>query len=135
MIPYMPAVGMRFDIGKIDSGDYGTECWKVFWHAIDIHKLGASILFEGDTSATLYGMENVYCIAIQSFDTTILDYVRGTLAQDAGFRSVAASPGFVDGNDAIREPLPEAGEVDPTGRLVGGFNARAALTAVLRLEN
>lgn len=54
MLPNMPALGIRFDINKLESGAYGIAGWKVFWRAIDVEKLaGGSVLFEGDTAATL----------------------------------------------------------------------------------
>lgn len=132
MIPNMPTLGIRFDIGKIESADYGTECWKAFWRAVDIQKLAGSVLFEGDTLATLHGRENVYCIAVQSGDRTSLDHVRAALEQDTGFQKLAAAPKLVEDSGVIGEPLPEAGRVDGTGNLVGGFNSRSALAVVQR---
>ena len=132
MISGKPALGIRFDIGKIESVDYGTECWKVFWRAVDIGKVAGCELYEGDTRATLYSRENVYCLALQSADRSALERARAALEKDAGFEALAASPKFVEGVSVTGEPLPEAGRVDGDGKLVGGFNARSALAAVER---
>jgi hypothetical protein len=133
MIPNMPAQGIRFDIGKIESGAYGIECWKVFWRAVSIERLSGTLLFEGDTTATLNGRENVYCIAVQSINTTIFDEIRVALEQSTEFKRIAASPRFVESNYVVGEPLFDAGQVDSAGNLVGkAFNSRPALGVVLR---
>jgi len=135
MIPNMPALGIRFEIGKIESADYGTASWKVFFRAVDVNKLGGCLLFEGDTRASLYGTENVYCLAIQSQDEEILDKIRSTLYESVEYQHLAATPNFIDGNTVISEPLPEAGRVDVAGNLSGGYNARSALEALQRERN
>jgi len=133
MIPNMAALGIRFDIDKIESGTYGFECWKVFWRSIDIKKISSALLFEGDTAATP-DSENVFCIAIQSINANILRAIREALEQSAEFQKVAASPKFVEGNAVVGEPLPDAGRVNAAGNLIGGFWARSALDAVQKLR-
>lgn len=135
MLPNMPALGIRFDIDKLESGAYGIAGWKVFWRAIDVERLaGGTLLFEGDTALTLNGFENVYCIVVQSMSRTLLSQIRSALEQSAEFQRVAASPRFIEGASAIGEPLPEAGGVDATGNLVGeqAWNPRTALGSVRR---
>ncbi|MGA9364916.1 MAG: CFI-box-CTERM domain-containing protein [Bacteroidota bacterium] len=133
MIPNIPALGIRFDIGKIESGNYGTECWKVLWRAVDIDKLRGAFLFEGDTAATLNGNENVYCIAVQTYNTAIVSDIRAALDRSAEFQKVAASPRFAEGSQLVREALPDAGQIDSAGNLIGNAgNSRAALGAVLK---
>ncbi|MEJ2549106.1 MAG: hypothetical protein P8Y98_00305 [Anaerolineales bacterium] len=132
MMPNMPTLGIRFEIDKIESADYGTASWKIFWKAVDVSKLGGCVLFEGDTRASLNGTENVYCLAIQSRDEKILDEIRSVLGESVDYRALAASPNFIEGNTVISEPLPEAGRVDLAGNLTGGYNARSALDAVRR---
>jgi len=133
MLPDLPAVGIRFDLSEIKSSSYGVECWKVFWRAVDVTKLGGASLFEGDTAATLKGTENVYCIAVLSPDESVLTTVRDALGQSAEFRALAATPTFVDRNRLATEPLPIAGSVDHAGNLAGNaWNPRMALGDVLR---
>ena len=131
MIPNMPALGIRFDIDKVESGSYGIECWKMFWRAVDVQRLVGALLFEGDTAATLNGRENVYCIAVQSFNRAVLSEIQAALEQSAEFQKVAASPKFIEDHRVAVEPLPQAGQVDSAGNLVGqAFNSRIALGAV-----
>jgi hypothetical protein len=136
MIPTMPALGIRFVIGKFDDDEdsYGTACWKIFWGTIRPDSLGTALLFEGDTEGTP-SRENVYCLAIQSNDSRVLETVKATLAASPAFRDVAASPMFVEGDACRREPLPEAGKVSAAGRLVDAneWTCGAALAEVRRL--
>jgi len=130
VIPAIPAVGIRFDIGKITSGAYGIECWRTLWRAVEIQTLGGCLLFEGDTAATLRGTEKVYCIAIQSPDLKTLQRVVSVLKASGEFQRVAASPPFTMAAAVTREPLSEAGRIDAAGDLVGGVNSRTALVHV-----
>ena len=127
-----PALGIRFDIDKVDSADYGTACWKVFWRAVDTARLAGATLYEGDSAATLGGRENVYCLAVQTVDGANLAAIRAALEADPGYLQVAAQPKFIEVAALAREPLPEAGQVDASGALSGGYNARYALEAVRR---
>ncbi len=126
----MPTIGIRFDINKIDSADYGGQCWRTFWRIIDIQKLRGALLFEGDTSATASGKENVYCIAIQSPNNAILNEIQAALEQNTDFEKIAALPAFVRENSVVQEPLIETGSVNASGELIGGINSRAALMTI-----
>ena len=92
----MQSLGIRFDVSKIESCVYGIECWKVFWQVIDIQNLGGVFLFEGDADATLNHREKVYCIAVQSFNATVLGEIRAALELSTELNKIAASPKFVE---------------------------------------
>jgi hypothetical protein len=126
MIPGVPTLGIRFDIGKIDSGDYGGFCWKTFWRAVNIGKIRGATLFEGDTYSG-----NVYCIAVQIANAAVFDEIEAALERNEDFGKIAASPRFVRGGAVTSEPLIGTGQVDASDQLVGGINSGAALKAVL----
>ena len=129
MIPGMLTLGVRFDIDKLNSGAYGIAAWKVFWRAVKISNLTpGTLLFEGDTSATLNGGENVYLIAIQSTDPTLLKAVKNALDGDNIFSGVASFPKFIEDKGVTSEPLISTGRIDASGSLTGdAWNARAGL--------
>lgn len=134
MIPNMPALGIRFDIAKVDSIDnsegYGIESWKHFWRIINIKTLNSVFLFEGDTDATP-DRENVFCIAIQSVNQSLLSEIKNNFYVNNDFHKVSAVPKFVEGNLVIREPLPDAGKVDSNGNFTPqGYNSKAALEKI-----
>jgi len=131
MVSGMPAIGVRFDVGKLDSACYGIAAWKVFWRALPAGDLKRSLLFEGDTAGTCAGRESVYCIALQNSDTAVLNKVRAALSESAAFKNVCGAPLFVDGRACTSEPLVEAGKIDDSGSLVGGAsNSKPAFDTV-----
>ncbi len=130
MIPNLPTLGIRFDVDRIDSGSYGTACWRIFWEAVNPADISGSLLYEGDTAASIAGNENVFCIAIQNTSVGVLGSIKGALAQHAAFNIVCSPPRFVEGNACIHEPLVNAGEVSPTGAIQGdGWNSKPGLQA------
>lgn len=127
MLPNIPALGIRFNIDKINSASYGFHCWKIFWQAIGLEKMRGVLLFEGDTAATLDGRENTYCIGIQSFNNELLKQIRTKLEMNSEFQKVSSQPTFVEGHPATMEPLVDAGKIDAAGNFVGDvYNPREA---------
>jgi len=126
-------IGIRFDIGKIESGGYGEECWKVFWSAVDIEMVAGTQLLEGDTNDTP-DQENVYCLAVKWMTGSgRSDDVRKALEQSKHYRKVASNPDFITSSQVSREPLIEAGKVDLSGRIVGkSYRALPALEQILK---
>jgi len=131
MVPGIPTIGVRFDIELVGGGAYGFAAWKIFWSAIDPQAIAGARLFDGDTDATLKDRENVYCIALQCSDPRTVDKIKAALRNHDGFRKVADSMMFADGNACVREPLADCGSIDARGKLVGkDSHAAAALAAV-----
>jgi hypothetical protein len=132
VIDGLPALGIRFDLDRIDSGSYGVECWRIFWQAVDPAGLDGSVLYEGDTAASMAARENAFCIAIQHMDESVLRAVKNSLMGDPRFTAVCAPPRFVEGADCTGEPLVMVGNVSG-GEIVGdAWNSRPALKAVRR---
>jgi hypothetical protein len=126
----LATLAVRFDIDRLQSAAYGLAAWKVLWHAVQPEMLASSILYEGDTAATLAHRENVFCIAIQGLDPSRLDRVQAALERSPEFLGVCATPRTQRVDGAFPEPLVGSGRVDSGGRLVEGGNAQAALTAL-----
>lgn len=117
MLSDVPTIGIRFDVDKVDSGSYGIACWKIFWTAIGPAQLPGAMLFEGDTTATMEDRENVFCIAIQCLDDSIIEQVKLALIESDAFRAVCARPRFVEGDQCAAEPLPLVDQIDCAGTL------------------
>jgi hypothetical protein len=127
----MPAIGVRFDLNRVTSGNHELACWKIFWRAIDPESLVDANLYAGSSAATLAGEENVCCLAIQGGNSGIVDRVKAALAASGEFNAVCASPMFVEGQLCVRERLPDAGKVDAYGDIIGrGRACHLALAAV-----
>lgn len=131
MIANIPTIGARFEINKINSGDYGGACWKVFWRAVSPKKLPGALLWEGDTRASCNGQENVFCIAVQFTNADIVGQVRSALLESTEFKEICSDPMFVEDSRCTSEPLLSAGKMDGDGNLIGdAWNSRPALLAV-----
>ena len=118
MLPNLPGLGLRFDIRKLNSSAYGARCWKIFWGVLSPKEIPAVLLFEGDTAATLNGDENVYCIAIQSLNPSLLLKIHSIFECNPEFLRFAAQPPFVENSPLITEPLVKAGQIDSNGNLI-----------------
>jgi hypothetical protein len=124
-------LGIRFDIGRIIGGNYGIEAWKIFWRVVDIKSLkGGALLFSGDTSNTP-SSENIYCIAIQTSDPLLLQQIRLKFEACEEYIRVAAYSPFIMDFQVLKEPLMDAGYVDPFGNLeCGSYNSQLSLEMV-----
>ena len=134
MIQNLITLVIRFDISKFDNS-YGYKAWSVFWGAVDIRGLcNGTLFYEGDSAGTLRGLENIFCIAVQSASHSLIKEIRRKLETDKAFYEVAATVRFTEGLEAGAEPLVEAGRiVDGPGRLAGkAWNSRPALAKLLR---
>lgn len=118
MISGMPALGIPFDISKLEG--YGQECWGIFLRCTVPLRLRSVLLFHGDTSRTLSDRENVFCIAIHSVDKDIIDEIKTHVSKCEEFKKVYAIPNFVEDQDCTLEPLPEAGRINNMGNLEKG---------------
>ena len=131
MLPKLPTLVIRFNASLIGSASYGFECWKVFWEIFQPGMLQSTLLFEGDSEKTLDGLENVFCIAVQSLNQSLLDKVKADLENNPIYQNVKATPAFLEGPLAIREPLAEAGRIDAQGKIAKeGYHLTQALQAV-----
>ena len=117
MIPNMPALGIRFDVNKLDN--YGQECWEIFLQCTASLNLKSILLFHGDTANTP-DIENVFCIAVQSVDGNVIESIKKAISECDKFVDVCAEPKFVEGRDCLSEPLPEAGKINNAGCLEQG---------------
>jgi len=129
MIPNLPTIGIRFDATKA----YGSDCWAVFWRIMDPATMKHALLYEGDSAASLMHSESVFIIAVQSQNASVITGIKADLSASPQFKNVAAEPMFVEGQDCVAEPLPEAGKIDSAGNLVGeAFASRSGLGRVRR---
>lgn len=116
----MFTLGILFDIEKMDN--YGIDSWKIFFRSVGIENLADlrdSYLYEGDTIKTLNKEENVYCIAVQSVSKSLLNRIREVLEQYGEYKSVAATPMFLEDERATMELLMDAGRIDFYGNVTG----------------
>lgn len=101
-------LGLRFEIDRLESGNYRIAAWQVVWDALAPVTLAPARLYEGETAGTLATWENVFCIAVSAAPGA-LDELRRALEASPAFHRVAGNPAFLDTVEVVAEPLAEAG--------------------------
>ncbi len=91
----MPLLVVNFDTQRIESANYGFECWKVFWKAFDMSAFEMTAfyplvyLYAGDIDS------KVYSIALDSPRSgEPIDFVETSLKKSSEFNAIAAKPKF-----------------------------------------
>jgi hypothetical protein len=112
-----PGIGIVFNIDELGCGFYGYQAWRIFMKRVAQGKIRNTVLKEGDTSATLAGKENEFCIALygpllnpehfRKIFEPLTD--KGLVPLDRRF---IAKPALDD------EPLPVRGRIDLHGYFV-----------------
>jgi hypothetical protein len=108
-------IGVLFDIDALGSSSYGQQAYRIVFASLDPHRITRSLVYDGDTNATIAGIERSYCIAFQVSSRPQLDYIRDTMAgrTDPGLRPAHCR--FLEGQVIKREPLVSSGAVNPDG--------------------
>ncbi len=114
----MTKIGVVFDIDELDDGLYGYAAYQIFFDAIDTRQLVGCSLSDGDTSATLAGRANQYCIAVESLDVSKVAMVKKALSKSNAKGLAPLSARFVEDALVNREPLVQSTQIGPTGELI-----------------
>jgi hypothetical protein len=112
-----PGVGIVFDIGKIDDAYYGLRAWRSFVRTVPSHALRNCLLVEGDTTATLNGRANEFCIGVYGPHDAV-DQVRAAFTASQDPILASAHRRFIEKIALDAQPLPIKGHVDSFGRLI-----------------
>ncbi len=115
-----PGIGIVFDIEGLGGSWYGYQAWRFFMKYLDPKRIRACILVEGDTSMTLEGKANDFCIGIYGLMLD-LSYIRETFE---GIEDQALRPfhrRFIEKLALDNQPLPIKGHIDAFGRLVTDY--------------
>ena len=115
----MDKLGILFDIDELEGGLYGYAAYQIFFGAVDTRQLAGCTLSDGDTNATLAGRANQYCIAVESFNASIIATVKSVLSRSNAKGLIPLASRFVETTLVSREPLVTAAQINAVGELVG----------------
>jgi len=115
----MPTLGILFDIEQLGGGLYGYAAYKILFGAIDKYALADCEISDGDTSSTLEGRANHYCIAITSPDSSKLALIKRELSACDAKGLLSPESRFVEDERVASEPLVHAGRFTTNGELIG----------------
>ena len=87
---------VNFDTARIDAGNYGFECWKIFWSSFDMEIFGDMLspkcyLFSGDSGGPVFSI----CIESMVINPEAREFIKkfaSRLIKNSEFSSVAAVP-------------------------------------------
>jgi hypothetical protein len=108
-------IGILFDIDVLGSSSYGRAAYRIIFASLDPQQITRCVIHDGDTNATLTGLERTYCIAFQVSHRGQIDYIRDALAKRTDQGLWPPHCRFIEGNIIKREPLVAAGAVNPAG--------------------
>jgi hypothetical protein len=109
-------LGILFSIDEIPSSNYRAEAWKIFMRTCDPKRLAGSTLYEGETSDSPGLEENIFCIAIQSLDQQVIDYVKAAFIRSDAPGMMPKGQRFLGGWVTLRFPLLLRARIDEDGR-------------------
>lgn len=108
-------IGILFDIDALGSPSYGREAYRIVFASLDPQQITRCVIYDGDTNATLTGLERTYCIAFRVSRRRQMDYIHDTLAKRTDRGLWPAHCRFIEGEIIKHEPLVAAGAVNPAG--------------------
>ncbi len=109
-------LGILFSIDEILSSNYRAEAWKIFMRTCDPKRLAGSTLYEGEISDSPGLEENIFCIALQSLDQQVIDYVKAAFIRCDAPGLMPKGQRFLGGWVTLRFPLLLRARIDEDGR-------------------
>ncbi|MGH7595044.1 MAG: hypothetical protein ACREOI_01780 [bacterium] len=109
-------LGILFNIDDLVEPDYETQAWKIFMTTCDPTQLGGSNLYEGVTSETLTSHEGTFCIALQTQDRHVIQYVKSAFMHNEVRGLMPKEQRFIERGVTLRYPLSIRGQIDANGQ-------------------
>jgi hypothetical protein len=119
-------LGILFDTRELGDSEYGLGAYRLFFNLLDPERLTNCTLYDGDTTATLVGRAEQYCIRVEAQQPEQIEYLHEIFA---ACDSRALPPGesrFLPEAALVEEPLLRWAWTDAHGALHTLSMARAA---------
>jgi hypothetical protein len=108
-------LGILFSIDELRQANYRAEAWKIFMQTCDPQRLAGSTLYESEATQMPVREEKVFCIAIQTLDSPVIDYVKAAFICSTAAGLMPSGQRFLEGGVTLRYPLSIRGQVDANG--------------------
>jgi hypothetical protein len=108
-------LGILFNVDDLAATHHRAAAWKIFMRTCDPNRLNGSTLYEGETYDPWH-QDNVYCIAIQSHDHQIIDYVKAAFTHHNDPALLPLGQRFLEGDVTLRYALPIRARIDNDGQ-------------------
>lgn len=96
---------VNFDMSKIESGNYGFECWKVFWNSFDMNIFKDMLspklyFFAGDSDRNTYSI-CIETMAMRQSHKDLIDAFAKNLINNKDYRNLSTSNGIENYNNSM----------------------------------
>ncbi len=108
-------LGILFKIDDLVEPDYRAQAWKIFMRACNPIELTGSTLYEGEITETSTSHEDTFCIAVQTQDRHVINYVKSVLMQIEVTGLMPKEHRFIERGVTLRYPLGIRGQIDVNG--------------------
>lgn len=109
-------LGILFNIDDLVEPDYQAQAWKIFMTTCDPTQLARSTLYEGITTETLTSHEDTFCIALQTQDRHVINYVKSAFMHNEAPGLMPKEQRFIERGVTLRYPLSIRGQIDANGQ-------------------
>lgn len=109
-------LGILFNIDDLVEPDYQAQAWKIFMTTCDPMQLVGSTLFEGRITETSTSHEDAFCIALQTQDRHVINYLKSVFMHIEVRGVMPKEQRFIERGVTLRYPLSIRGQIDANGQ-------------------
>lgn len=109
-------IGILFKTDNLNEADYQQRAWQIFMMACDPLRLSGSTLYDGEISETRMSPEDVFCIAVQTQDRQLIQYLKTVFMSSDAPGLTSREQRFIERGVTLRYPLSIRGRIDAGGQ-------------------
>jgi Tfp pilus assembly protein PilF len=110
-------IGVLFDIDELEGEQYGQAAYQLFFEVIDTRLLAGCTLKDGNTDTPLTEQADLYCIAVETDDSTKIATVKNGFSNLEAKGLLPPASRFLEAAAVSQESLVTAAHIAPTGEL------------------
>lgn len=109
-------LGILFKTDDLSEADYQRRAWQIFMATCHPQQLAGSTIYAGEIQATETGYEEMYCIAVETPDRGVIQYLKTVFALGDTPGLMSLEQRFIERGVTLRYPLSIRGRIDTDGQ-------------------
>lgn len=109
-------LGILFKTDNLSETDYQRRAWQIFMTTCHPQQLAGSTIYAGEIQATGSAYEETYCIAVQTRDRRVIQYLKTVFLLGDTLGLLSLEQRFIERGATIRYPLSIRGRIDTDGQ-------------------
>lgn len=109
-------LGILFKTDDLSEADYQRRAWQIFMATCHPQQLAGSTLYAGEIQATGNEYEERYCIAVETPDRGVIQYLKTVFAFGDTPGLMSLEQRFIERGVTLRYPLSIRGRIDTDGQ-------------------